>query len=60
MVDENIVGLGFEFGNTEELKEILKYISENPEYLNRMKKSCLKKAELYPSKNVLQILKQHL
>lgn len=60
VVDENIVGLGFEFGNTEELKEILKYISENPEYLNRMKKSCLKKAELYSSKNVLQILKQHL
>ena len=47
IVDDNVTGMGYEFDNINELKQILISISEAPSMLNDMRSSCLKKSKNY-------------
>ena len=53
VVDEGIVGKGFEFGNPLELKRTLLELADTPEELLKMKKSCIKKAEDFTAQKVV-------
>lgn len=53
VVDEGIVGKGFEFNNQEELKNILLYITTSPECLLQMKKNCLIKAADFSANKII-------
>ncbi len=53
VVDEGIVGKGFEFGYPHELKKILQGLADAPEELLKMKLSCIKKAENFTVQKVV-------
>ena len=47
VVDDKKTGLGFEFGNTDDLKKVLEDVMTNPELIDRMREQCLIKAQEY-------------
>ncbi len=54
VVDDGVTGIGYDFGNAEELKEILLKVAENPETLLDKKENCLEKAREYESGAVIE------
>lgn len=51
---DDAVGIGYNFDDTGELLDILKYLSDDFEKIYLMKSSCLKKAFKYDSKQVIK------
>ena len=53
VVDDDITGLGYEFGNADELNNLLLQIANNPDIILDMKSNCIEKAKLYTPEKVL-------
>ena len=60
IVDEGVTGVSFELGDFEELKTLLDEISRKPDEINKLKKNCLKKAEIYDADNAIRILQERM
>ena len=58
VIDDGKTGIGYEFENIDQFKEILRNISE--EEVITMKENCLKKAETFRTDNVIKILINNL
>ncbi len=56
VVDEGETGIGYEFGNEEQLKEILLKTANEPEYLLNLKNHCKDKASHYIPETVVQTM----
>ena len=56
IVEEEKTGFTFEFADYEDMKRKLIFLSENPQIINSMKSTCLKKAELYQPEKIIKIL----
>ncbi len=56
VVVENKTGLSYEFNNFEEMYELLKRLSDNPDIFNNMKTDCIKEAYKYTPQNVIKII----
>lgn len=56
IIDDNITGLGYEFDNYNEFKQVLENISKNPQTILKLKYQCIKKAQGYLPQNVLSAL----
>lgn len=57
VVEENVVGFGYEFGSQEALLEAMKKIVDNPKLLINMKKNCIIKAKNFtPSHAMARLL----
>ena len=53
MIDEGQSGMGYAFGETKGLEEILLEVIQTPQILNDMKKYCLSKAEKFLPKTII-------
>lgn len=60
VVDDNLTGIGYSFGDVDALKEILLQVAKDPQSIIKLKKNCLKKAESYLPHNVMPILVDRL
>ena len=60
VVDHGVTGIGYEFGNTEALKQLLFEISENPEKIIALKENCLQKARDYLPETAIKLLVEKL
>ena len=60
IVDEHAVGLGYAFGDIQDLIRILTDVAESPEVLNAMKPTCIQKARRYRPEVAAAILLNHL
>ncbi len=60
VIIENITGIGYQFGNPNDLENLLVLVSEKPELIFNKKKDCLKMAEMYIPENALEILIKQL
>lgn len=47
VIDDNITGIGYSFGDIEELERVLCVLAEKPDTVTRMKSNCLQKAMRY-------------
>ena len=56
VIDEEATGIGYEFGNTDELREILVNAAEHPEIVTRLKDNCLRKTQQYKPEKAVRIL----
>ena len=56
VVKEGVTGVGYTFGETEELKEILFRLAEDKDTLIALRKNCLAAAESFDVSNVVRIL----
>lgn len=56
VVEDGITGMGYSFGNEQELLKVLIQTAENPERLQRMKVACLEKARQYYPDQIIKIL----
>lgn len=56
IVEDGVTGIGYEFGNLQELICILHSCVENPSKINRLKVNCLKEARKYRIEKIVQIL----
>lgn len=59
IIEENIIGKGYRFENTKEFIELLCTI-QTLDVMNKMKINCLRKAEEYLPKNVINVLFKNL
>ena len=55
-MEDNKTGIGYEFGNTEALKQVLIYVYENPNIIISMKKYCLDVAYKYTPENSMNMI----
>ena len=53
VVDDNITGIGYEFGSDEALVETLEIIKSNPQKMINMKEACLRKAKEFSPKVIV-------
>ena len=60
IVEEGVTGLGYKFGDTDNLTDILVMLLNNKEKVDLMKTSCIKRAYCYTPENVVQILIDNL
>lgn len=60
IVDENTVGIGYTFGNVQDLTKVLAGVAESPELLCAMKPACIKKVSCYTQDKVVKILLSYL
>ena len=60
IVEENVTGLGYEFGNANDLKEKLLYAVQNAEEFNSMKVNCLEYSKRYLPSKAIEALKDKL
>lgn len=56
LIEDSITGIGYEFGNMDELLTILENFANCPESLNKLKVDCLGKALLYSSNSIIETL----
>lgn len=56
IIDDNVVGKGYDFSDNESLVTLLLNAAQHPEELNNMKKSCLKKAQDYEASKVVKTI----
>lgn len=56
IVDEGETGIGYSFGDLNQMKDALLHIAENPELLTPMRYHCLQKAKMYQPQEVIKIL----
>lgn len=54
VVDDGVVGIGYDFDNDDGLLKVLNYIQANPSIMNEKKKNCLIMANKYRTNNVLK------
>lgn len=57
IIDENITGVGYEFGNVQALKDTLLGIAQDINKINRMKVACLAKAHMYAPRIAISLLR---
>ena len=60
VVDDGVTGIGYEFSNTDALRQILSEVAENPAKITDLKENCLQKARDYTPEAALQILLQRM
>lgn len=60
VVDDSVTGYGYEFGNTEALKQMLSEIAETPDKITDLKENCLQKAWVYTPETAVQPLLQRM
>ena len=60
VVDDGVTGIGYDFENEEQLKEILITAAQNPETLLDLKENCIKKAKDYIPNKAVEILIKNL
>lgn len=60
VIKEQLVGIGYEFGNNEELIEILKYMIKNVTEFNHMKEKCVEEAKQYLPERCIKVLIEQL
>lgn len=53
IIDEGSTGIGYDFDNTKQLKDLLIDIWKNPSTINSLKHNCTRKAESYLPENVI-------
>ncbi len=53
VVEDNITGIGYEFGSDKALRETLEMIERNPQIVINMKEACLRKSKSYLPKVVV-------
>lgn len=56
VVDKDVTGVGYAFGNFEELCLVLKNIALNPQIIQEMKKACIEKAKEFTPEVAIEIL----
>ena len=56
IVDDGVTGIGYEFENTEEFKNILSDIAANVNMANSLKVNCLEKSKMFLPEEVITIL----
>ena len=56
VVDKDVTGVGYTFGNFEELCFVLKNIASNPQIIQEMKKACIEKAKEFTPEVAIEIL----
>lgn len=56
VIDEDTVGIGYRFGDAQDLTRVLASIAQAPESLNAMKLACIQKAHCYTPEAVVAIL----
>ena len=56
VVDKDVTGVGYTFGNFEELCLILKNIALKPQIIQEMKKACIEKAKEFTPEVAIEIL----
>ena len=54
VVDDGVTGIGYEFGNCDELLHILLQIAENPAMILEKKKNCIARAKEFSPDSVMQ------
>lgn len=57
IVEEGKTGMGYEFDNIDELKNLLINIANSPSLITSLKHNCIRKAETYLPKNVIPQIK---
>jgi glycosyltransferase involved in cell wall biosynthesis len=60
VIEEGITGVGFEFGNIDDLVLKLKWGIDNPEEINTMRFACIKKAKEYTPEYVIGVFLKYL
>ena len=60
IVEENVTGLGYEFGNAKDLTEKLLYAQENAGDLDFMKIDCLEYSKKFLPEKVIEVLTERL
>lgn len=60
VVDDGITGLGYKFGNVDELKFVLLKIADSPKIILDIKNNCIEKAKQYLPQTALNILIKNL
>ena len=53
VIEDNITGIGYEFGNDDALVEVLENVRKKPQEVIAMKAACLKKAEEFSPKSIV-------
>ena len=56
VVDDDVTGIGYAFGNNDELHMVLKNIAINPQIIRDMKTACIEKAKEFTPEVALEIL----
>ena len=56
IIDDGVTGIGYEFGNVDNLKQKMLEIKNNVEEFNNMKSNCIKKSEQYIPNLALKII----
>jgi len=60
VIEEGVTGLGYEFGNTWALEELLLEVGQRPEMINQLRMNCIKRASAFSPTSVLEILIKQL
>ena len=60
LVEDGVVGIGYEFDNFEQFNEILLRVATNPQEFTNMKKSCLILSENFTSETVVARMKNYI
>ncbi len=60
IVDEGVTGIGYEFDNEKQFKDILGDVAKHPKTILNMKKFCITAAEKYIPKTAIRILSENL
>lgn len=53
VIEDNITGIGYEFGNDDALVEVLENVQRNPQEVIAMKEACLRKAEEFSPRTIV-------
>lgn len=56
VIDEGVTGLGFAFGDFDEMKRILEDIISNPKTISSMRTACVNKSKDYLPDNIFSVL----
>lgn len=60
IVEEDITGFAYEFGNTDEFESILYQILKNPSLIDSLRENCLHNANRYSADEAIKILDERL
>ena len=60
IVEEEVTGFAYEFGNTDEFEAILYHIIQNPSLINSLRENCREYAKRYSADEAIKILDERL
>lgn len=60
IVEEDVTGFAYEFGNTDEFESILYQIYQNPSRINNLRENCRQYANKYSADEAIKILDERL